>query len=36
MSKPLVNRKVPDFEAVAIMADGAIDESFRLSDYEDR
>ena len=29
----LVNRMAPDFKAAAVMADGSINESFKLSDY---
>ncbi|MDX8389057.1 MAG: peroxiredoxin [Mariprofundaceae bacterium] len=30
----LVNKKAPDFTATAVMADGSMNESFSLSDYE--
>jgi len=29
----LVNRQAPDFKSAAVMADGSINESFKLSDY---
>lgn len=32
----LVGKKAPDFKAAAVMADGSINENFRLSDYKDK
>jgi peroxiredoxin (alkyl hydroperoxide reductase subunit C) len=32
----LVGKKAPDFKAAAVMADGTINDNFRLSDYKDK